>query len=133
MLTDELTRFMLKNSSGDNLIAAWGARYYSDSVKVRNTRGELITNAQPHGIISFPLVSFPQPPLETIISDTVYLELPPWQGNQYKDIDTIHYKYILDEHDCPEIFYSWIEVGYNDSIIHEGEYEPSLQVDLIKE
>lgn len=79
----------LNDRSGNNLIAAWGTRYDSDSVKLLSEDGKLYATAT--GDISFSVVSTTDPPVNKKLSNTCYLRLPPWQGNPNVDIDTIDY------------------------------------------
>jgi len=130
------TRFVVETESGVPLIGEYGRLFDSDLTNLVFSYGYKQEGVFENGKFGFPLHTDQPIVLDSLFKDTVFIELPLVNNDSVGfiryDVDTIHYKYILDEYTCPDIFYDWIQVGYNGKHMYEGGYTPSKLVVLKK-
>ena len=116
--------FMLVDQFGTNQIAAWGARYNSDSTFLTTVNGETPSDLyiSGGGTISFFIPDSYTEALDTEVIRIFFLYLPDYQGHPKVDVDTLTFKYrfkLAGEVIC----YDYLQVMYNDSLYHNGNYE----------
>lgn len=86
--------FKLVDQFGTNQIAAWGARYNSDSTFLTKENGETpIALDISGGTISFFIPESYNEALDTEVTRIFLLYLPDYQGHPKADVDTLTFKY----------------------------------------
>lgn len=121
---DESFTFRLVDKYGVNQIAKWGSRYLSDSVYVTKIDGTLPNQLEigPGGNISFFIPDDYREALDSQVIRQFLMYLPDIQGHPKDDIDTITFKYRFNI-TGDVICYESLQVMYNDSLYHDGQYE----------
>lgn len=115
--------FKLVDRFGTNQIAEWGARYNSDSTFLTKENGEIPTALDiSGGTISFFIPDSYIEALDTEVTRIFLLYLPDYQGNPKADVDTLKFKYRF-KLAGDVICYDYLQVMYNDSLYHSGNYE----------
>lgn len=119
LVVDSNFTFKLADQSGTNLIAAWGARYLSDSVYVTKSDGSLprLLEIREDGSISLLVPEDSQEAQDSSVTRSFLVYLPDFHGHPKADVDTIIFKYRFDA-SCYEDF----QVFYNDSLYHQGNF-----------
>lgn len=116
---DSFFRFRLVDKYDNNLIAAWGAKYLSDSVFMIRSDGKIPNSLyiSKDGSISLTLQDDDNEARDSFVTRQFYLYLPDNQGNPKADIDTIKFRYHFYL-SC----YDNLQIIYNDSLYHDGSY-----------
>ena len=119
IVPDSYFSFKLTDQYGINLIAAWGARYLSDSVYLTKLDGTLPNRLDigAGGRIGFVIPDDDSEAKDSSVTKQFLLYLPDFQGNPKKDIDTLRFQYRFYG-SCYDTFQVW----YNDSLYHNGNY-----------
>jgi hypothetical protein len=116
---DSYFSFKLVDKYGINLIAAWGARYLSDSVYLTKMDGSLPNQLgiSGGGRIGFVIPDDDSEAKDSMVTREFLLYLPDNQGHPKDDVDTLKFQYLFNQ-SCYEKFRVW----YNDSLYHDGQY-----------
>lgn len=119
IVPDSYFSFKLTDKFGVNLIAAWGARYLSDSVYLTKFDGTLPNRLDigAGGRIGFVIPDDDSEARDSSVTKYFLLSLPDFLGNPGNDIDTLKFRYRFYG-SCYDSFQVW----YNDSLYHNGNY-----------
>ena len=120
---------LIEKSTGESMIALWGAVYNSDKVSLirEDSLPPHLLLILENGHISFPIEDSPTPPVGEVIEKILYLKLPDLQGVPDRDIDTLRFEYKLQPADCLDFKHEYFKAFYNDSLHYSGEYTEYLE------
>lgn len=129
------TRITLQDSvTGDNLIGPIGRRYnpslgiYLSDIQMNEVPYFIEENGLIFDIEFDNNVNFYEP-LEMVY----ILDLPEWDGNRERDIDTVKYELTITESDdlCASLEFSYLRCTYNQGMIFEGDPRTLSSIDYL--
>lgn len=110
-------------NTGESLIGPFGKRYDTDlGVLLTDVQGSDVPVTLLHDIISFNIELDNNFPVDETIDVVYFLDLPPWEDNRNRDIDTLRFELIITESDseCYAFEFGMMNYYFNEKLSFSG-------------